>query len=102
MVHILRKNDTILEEKVCYITYSIVKPKNGQPFKRGFIYVLDRIICFDYNGLVVKFTTNEDIAAYSDQIPIVLYKNNDDMCGDYEKETEILSVYSKLYSISMD
>lgn len=96
------KDDTILEEKVCYITYSIVKPKDGQPFKRGFIYVLGRIIGFDYNGSVVKITTNEENTAYPDQIPVVLYKNNDDMCGDYEKATEILSAYSKLYSVSMD
>lgn len=96
------KDDTILEEKVCYITYSIVKPKNEQQFKRGFIYILGRIIGFDYKGSVVKFTTNEENTAYPDQIPVVLYKNNDDMCGDYEKATEILSAYSKLYSVSMD
>mgnify|MGYP002526975721 CR=1 FL=1 len=40
--------------------------------------------------------------AFKDKLPVVLYKNNDDMCGDYEKATEILSAYSKLYSVSMD
>ena len=96
------KDDTILEEKVCYITYSIVKPENGQSFKRGYIYILGRIIGFDYKGSTVKFITNEENAAYPNQLPVVLYKNNDDMCGDYEKATEILSAYSKLYSVSMD
>ena len=34
--------------------------------------------------------------------PIIIYKNNDEMTGDYEKATEMLSAYSRLYSCSFD
>lgn len=95
-------DDSILEEKVCYITYTLVKPKDEQQYKKGFIYLKGEIIGFEYKGTRVVFTSREDNTAYPDKLPVVLYKNNDEMFGDYEMATEVLTAYSKLYSISLD
>ena len=95
-------DDSILETEICYITYSIVKPKNAQPFKRGFIYTKGEIISFDCKSGKVVFTEREDNTAYPNDFPIVLYKNNDDAVGDYEMATEILSQISKTVSGGAD
>lgn len=96
------KDDSILEETVCFITYTMVKPKNGSAYMQGYVYIVGEIIPFDCKTGTVKFGERKRNVAFKDKLPVVLYKNNDDMCGDYEKATEILSAYSKLYSVSMD
>lgn len=95
-------NDSILEEKVCFISYSIIKPKNKVAYKRGYVYTPTETILFEFRSANVTFLEREPNVAFPNRLPVVLYKNNDDMCGDYEKATEILSAYSKLYSVSMD
>ena len=95
-------DDTILENKVCFITYTIVKPKNAAAYKHGFVYTQGLIIEFDFKGSTVTFTNEEMNTAFPDKFPVVLYKNNADMVGDYEPATEVMSAYSKLYSVSMD
>lgn len=95
-------DDSILENEICYITYSIVKPKNQQAYKKGFIYGRGVIHAFEYKGSNVVFTSSEDNTAYPDDFPIVMYKNNDNNFGDYEPACPILSAYSKTYSLGMD
>ena len=95
-------DDSILEEEVCYITYSIIKPKSKAAFKRGYIYTKTEIIGFDLKGTKVTFTTREKNIAYPNNFPIVMYKNNDNNFGDYEPALDILSAYSKTYSNALD
>lgn len=95
-------DDSILENEICYITYSIVKPKNQQVYKKGFIYGRGVIHAFEYKGSNVAFISSEDNTAYPDDFPIVMYKNNDNNFGDYEPACPILSAYSKTYSLGMD
>ena len=95
-------DDSILENEICYITYSIVKPKNQQAYKKGFIYGRGVIHAFEYKGSNVVFISSEDNTAYPDDFPIVMYKNNDNNFGDYEPACPILSAYSKTYSLGMD
>ena len=95
-------DDSILENEVCYITYSIIEPKNKRAYKKGFIYGRGTIYAFEYKGSKVTLISQEDNTAYPDDFPIVMYKNNDNNFGDYEPACPILSAYSKTYSLAID
>lgn len=95
-------DDSILENEVCYITYSIVKPKNQTPYKKGYIYKKGEIVEFEYRSSKVTFINTEENTAYPDDFPIVMYKNNDNNFGDYEPACELLSAYSKTFSNAQD
>lgn len=95
-------DDTILENEICYITYSVIKPKNSSEYKKGYIYTKGQIIEFNNRSGNVVFDGVEDNTAYPDDFPVVMYKNNDNMFGDYEPACPILSAYSKTYSLGMD
>lgn len=94
-------DDTILANDVCIITYSIMIPKNQAPYKKGYIYTKEFRIPFTYRASV-EFGVYEDNLEYPDTLPIVSFKNNDEMLGDYETVLEPLSAYSKLYSCCFD
>ena len=94
-------DDTILANDVCIITYSIMIPKNQQQYKKGYIYTKEFRIPFTYKSKV-QFGTYEDNVEFPDTLPIVSFKNNDEMLGDYETVLEPLSAYSKLFSCCFD
>ena len=94
-------DDTILANDVCIITYSIMIPKNQQQYKKGYIYTKEFRIPFTYKTKV-QFGTYEDNVEFPDTLPIVSFKNNDEMLGDYETVLEPLSAYSKLFSCCFD
>lgn len=94
-------DDTILANDVCIITYSIMIPKNQQQYKKGYIYTKEFRIPFTYKSKV-QFGTYEDNLEFPDTLPIVSFKNNDEMLGDYETVLEPLSAYSKLFSCCFD
>ena len=93
-------NDTLLEDKICFITYTEVKTKAKETYKQGYVYTADFIQKFTAQSGVV--TLGETIPNVFKDFPIIIYKNNDEMTGDYEKATEMLSAYSRLYSCSFD
>lgn len=95
-------DDTILENEICYITYTRVKPKNGAEYKKGEIYTIGTITEFDTKNGTVTFGQQKDNTAYPNDFPIVMYKNNDNNFGDYEPACEILSAYSKTFSNAQD
>ena len=95
-------DDTILEKEICYITYSLVKPQNGSEYKQGYVYTKGKITSFNNKNGGINFDKEELNTAYPDDFPIVMYKNNDNMFGDYEPACPILSAYSKTYSLGMD
>ena len=95
-------DDSILENEICYITYSIIKPQSGSEYKKGYIYTIGEITEFDTKSGTVKLGQTEKNTAYPDDFPIVMYKNNDNNFGDYEPACEILSAYSKTYSLGID
>ena len=94
-------DDTILANDVCIITYSIMIPKNQQQYKKGYVYTKEFRIPFTYKSQV-EFGAYEDNVEYPDTLPIVSFKNNDEMLGDYETVLEPLSAYSKLFSCAFD
>ena len=94
-------DDTILANDVCIITYSIMIPKNEQAYKKGYIYTKEFRIPFTYKSKVA-FGAYEDNVEFPDTLPIVSFKNNDEMLGDYETVLEPLSAYSKLFSCCFD
>lgn len=94
-------DDTILANDVCIITYSIMIPKNQQQYKKGYVYTKEFRIPFIYKSQV-EFGAYEDNVEYPDTLPIVSFKNNDEMLGDYETVLEPLSAYSKLFSCAFD
>lgn len=94
-------DDSILENEICYITYSEIRPKNKNPYKKGYIYKRGEITEFIYDGMV-QLGETELNTAFPDEFPIVMYKNNDNMFGDYEPARDILSAYSKTFSLSLD
>ena len=95
-------DDSILENEICYITYSMVKPKNQSAYKKGYIYTVGKIIEFNTQNGSVKFENKEKNTAYPNDFPIVMYKNNDNNFGDYEPACEILKAYSKTFSNAQD
>ena len=93
-------DDSILENKICFITYTIIKPQNKSSYKKGYVYTDKEIWEFTENNGVVDL--KESITNIFGDFPVVIYKNNDEMSGDYEKVTELLSAYSRLYSCGFD
>lgn len=93
-------DDSILQETICFVTYSCIKPYNKTPYKKGYIYTDSIIYEFTVRSNIVEIINN--IPNVLGDFPIVIYKNNDEMTGDYEKVTELLSAYSLLYSCGFD
>lgn len=93
-------NGTLLEDKICFITYTEVKTKTKETYKRGYIYTADSIQEFTAQSRIISM--GETIPNVFGVFPVIIYKNNDEMTGDYEKVTEMLSAYSRLYSCSFD
>lgn len=94
-------DDTILANDVCIITYSIMIPKNQSPYKKGYVYTKEFRMPFTYKS-TLEFGAYEDNVEYPNTLPIVSFKNNDEMLGDYETVLEPLSAYSKLFSCAFD
>lgn len=93
-------DDSILENKICAVTYTVIKPRNQSPYKKGYVYTDKEIWEFKEAAGVV--TLGDSIPNIFGDFPVVIYKNNDEMSGDYEKVTELLSAYSRLYSCAFD
>ncbi len=93
-------DSSIFEDPICYITYTVVTKKNKTTYKQGHIYTDEKIIDFEVTNSIVKFI-KEQPNVFND-FPVIIYKNNDEMTGDYEKVTELLSAYSRLYSCGFD
>lgn len=93
-------DDTILSNKICFITYTVIKPANKAEYKKGYIYTDKEIWEFTAQSGVVQL--GESIPNVFGDFPVIIYKNNDEMTGDYEKVTELLSAYSRLYSCGFD
>ena len=95
-------DDSLLENEICDITYSVVKPKNGSEYKKGYIYTIGEITEFNTKNGAVKLGKTEKNTAYPNDFPVVMYKNNDNNIGDYEPACDILSAYSKTFSNAQD
>lgn len=93
-------DDTILENKVCAITFWTVKLPNKKTVTKGYAYTSEEIITFegDTNFVLKK----REVNPFKPVIPVFEYKNNDECVGDYEPVTDLLSAYSKLISTNFD
>lgn len=93
-------DDTILENKICAITYWTRTTANNLTVTKGYIYTKEEIIPFSDDN---NFTLGErELNPFKPVIPVFEYKNNDECFGDYEPVTELLSAYSKLLSTNFD
>lgn len=94
-------NDFVFEEKVCVITYA-KKVINGKTVKTGYVYTPEAIYSFNNqsNGFVIDDANTIDNVL--GELPVVVYKNNDEMTGDFEFVVEPLRAYNKLFSCSFD
>lgn len=93
-------DSSILENRVCCITYTIMRPKNKPAFKSGYVYTEDEIIEFICQSDKVSFGNR--IPNVFGKIPVIYYQNNSDEVGDYERVTELLTAYNKLMSCATD
>lgn len=93
-------DDTILQNKICAITYWTYKLSNNQTETKGYVYTPDKILLF--KGIDVFTIRESEINPFKPIIPIFEYKNNDESFGDYESVLELLSAYSKLISSNFD
>lgn len=93
-------DDTILNNKICFITYTIIKPVKQAEYKKGYIYTDKEIREFTAQSGVVQL--GESTLNVFNDFPVIIYKNNDEMTGDYERVTELMSAYSRLYSCGFD
>ena len=94
-------DDTILENKICAITYWTRKLSNGNILTKGYVYTKEEIIPFKGQDKVYTFGESE-VNPFKPIIPVFEYKNNDEQVGDFEPVTELLSAYSKLLSTNFD
>ena len=94
-------DDTILQNKICAITYWTRQLSNGNKITRGFVYTKEEIIPFSGQGNAYTFGIVE-VNPFKPIIPVFEYKNNDEEIGDFEPVTELLSAYSKLLSTNFD
>lgn len=93
-------DDSILENKICAVTYWNRTLSNGTTQTKGYVYTKDEIIPFVGD---VAFTLGvSELNPFRPVIPVFEYKNNDEAVGDYEPVTELLSAYSKLLSTNFD
>lgn len=94
-------NDFVFEEKICFITYA-KKYINGKAIKTGYVYTPEAIYSFDNrsNGFVIN--TTDEIKNVLSDFPIIMFKNNEEMTGDFEFVSEPLRAYNKLFSCSFD
>lgn len=93
-------DNTILENKICAITYWTRKLSNNTVQTNGYVYTNDEIIPFVGD---TDFTIGaSELNPFKPVIPVFEYKNNDEEVGDYEPVTELLSAYSKLLSTNFD
>lgn len=92
-------DDTILENKICAITYW-TRNINGTAVTKGYVYTRDEIIPF--TGDKAYTFGQPEVNPFKPIIPVFEYKNNDECLGDYEPVTELLSAYSKLLSTNFD
>jgi len=93
-------DSSILENRICCVTYTILQPKNKAQFISGYIYTAEEIIEFVYQNKKVTF--GERIPNVFGKIPVVYYQNNSDEVGDYERVTDLLTAYNKLMSCATD
>lgn len=94
-------DNTILENKVCAVTYTSVKETNKTPYNKGYIYTKDYIYEFTQRSGVVQINDSPINNSFG-YFPVAIYKNNSSMKGDFEAVTELLSASSKLMSCSFD
>lgn len=90
---------SILEDRIANITYYTYKEKYTVVTK-GYVYTPEEIIEFTYKNRVVTF--GERTPNVFGKIPVVYYQNNSDEIGDYERVTDLLTVYNKLMSCATD
>ena len=93
-------DSSILENRICCITYTILNQKNKPQYISGYIYTPEEIIEFTCQSK--KATFSERIPNVFGKIPVVYYQNNSDEVGDYERVTELLTAYNKLMSCATD
>lgn len=92
---------SVLEEKICAVTYWTRKMSNNQDKTFGYAYGVDWIYPFSGTNETISFDEPE-INPFKPCIPVFEYWNNDEGTGDYENVTELLSAYSKLISSNFD
>ena len=91
---------TILENRICSITFVTYQTKYKSEITEGYIYTPDEVIEFKYQSRKVTF--GERISNVFGKIPVVYYQNNSDEVGDYERVTDLLTAYNKLMSCATD
>lgn len=96
-------DNSLLAVPICVVTYLVLHYENGTTRYRGWVYDESYIYEFscgeNFNGLIL---TGIDINPFHPKIPVTVFKNNDDMTGDYEDVMELLGAYSRLISNNFD
>ena len=93
-------DNTILQKKVCAITFWTVTLANHTTQTKGYVYTTDEII--EFTGDTAWKIEKTEINPFKPVLPVFEYKNNDEGVGDYEPVTDLLSAYSKLLSTNFD
>lgn len=96
-------DNSLLNMPICVVTYLVVEDSNHTLRYKGWIYDDSYIYEFScgesFGDLILQ---GVDINPFHPKIPVTVFKNNDDLTGDYEDVLELLGAYSRLISNNFD
>lgn len=96
-------DSSLLENPICVVTFLYVESSNGTRKVKGWVY--DDSYIYEFSGdeslSSLQFSA-VDVNPFHPKIPVTVFRNNDDLTGDYEDVTELLTAYSRLMSNNFD
>lgn len=96
-------DSSLLENPICVVTFLYVESSNGVRKVKGWVYDDSFIYEFIGNDSLDNLQIiGGDINPFHPKIPVTVFRNNDDLTGDYEDVIELLTAYSRLMSNNFD
>ena len=92
--------DNTLEENLLFVVryYTETNIETQQDYTVVEVYDKEKISYYDMQGSTVQF--KGEVPHYFNDVPCVIYNNNDEMLGDFERVLSLIDAYDKTQSDS--